>query len=163
MFDLEHGDKAREPLRQQIDPASTRKAPPLGIMHRYAPIQQARRELQSEQDRDCRKSAFPLRAKHLSHDTWRDTLAISLGETASLNATNARHPSADFTLPCFASAVPIFHEAFRSRKEPLSIRMTCPVAFAHDVFLRAVASDHRVPVVQLWEQARGLSMTRSSN
>jgi hypothetical protein len=108
VFDLEHGDKAREPLRQQIDPASTRKAPPLGIMHRDAPIQQARRELQSEQDRDCRKSAFSLRAKYFSHDTWRDTLAISLGETASLNATNARHPSADFAMPCFASALPNF-------------------------------------------------------
>jgi hypothetical protein len=134
VFDLEHGDKAREPLRQQIDPASTRKAPPLGIMHRYAPIQQARRELQSEQDRDCRKSGFSLRAKDLSHDTWRDTLAM-----------------------------PNFSRCFRSRKNPLSIRVTRRVAFAHDVFLRAVASDHRVPVVQLWEQARGLSMTRSSN
>jgi len=89
VFDLEHGDKAREPLRQQIDPASTRKAPPLGIMHRFAPIQQARRELQSEHDRDCRKSAFSLRAKHLSHDTWRDTLAMTFGETASFSGDRA--------------------------------------------------------------------------
>jgi hypothetical protein len=106
VFDLEHGDKAREPLRQQIDPAPTRKAPPLGIMHRHAPIQPARRELQSEQDRDCRQSGFSLRAKYLSHDTWRDTLAISLGETASFNAANAQHPSAG-TLR-FASAAPNF-------------------------------------------------------
>jgi hypothetical protein len=107
VFDLEHGDKARAPLRQQIDPAPTRKAPPLGIMHRHALIQQqARRELQSEQVRDCRKSAFSLRAKHLSHDTWRDTLAISLGETASFNAANAQHPSAG--TPRFAFAVPNF-------------------------------------------------------
>jgi hypothetical protein len=148
VFDLEHGDKAREPLRQQIDPASTRKAPPLGIMHRYAPIQQARRELQSEQDRDCRKSAFSLRAKYLSHDTWRDTLAISLGETASFNAANAQHPSAD-TSRCAFCCAEFFMIAFRSRKEPLSIRVTCPVAFAQDVFLRAGANDRRVPVVQL--------------
>jgi hypothetical protein len=34
------------------------------------------------------------------------------------------------------------------------MRVTYPVAFAHDVFLLANASDHRVPLVQLWEQAR---------
>jgi hypothetical protein len=106
VFDLEHGDKAREPPRQPIDPAPTRKAPPLGIMHRHAPIQPARHELQSEQDRDCSQSDFSLRAKYLSHDTWRDTLAISLGETASFNAANAQHPSAG--TPRFASAVPNF-------------------------------------------------------
>ena len=131
MFDLEHGDKAREPLRQQMDPASTRNAPPLGIMHRDSPIQQARRELQSVQDRDCRKSAFSLRAKHLSRDTWRDTLAMTSGDR-------------------------IFHDAFRSAKEPLSIGVTCPIAFAG-------VNDRRVPVVQLREQARGLPMNRSSN
>jgi len=106
VFDLEHGDKAREPPRQQIDPASTRRAPPLGIMDRHAPIQPARRELQSKQDCDYRKSAFSLRAKYLSHDTWRDTLALTLGETASFNAANAQHPSAG--TPYFASAVPNF-------------------------------------------------------
>jgi hypothetical protein len=72
VFDLEHGDKAREPLRQQIDPASTHKAPPLGIMHRHAPIQPTRHDLQSEQDRDCRKSAFSPKP---------NTLAVTLGET----------------------------------------------------------------------------------
>jgi hypothetical protein len=45
-------------------------------MHRYAAIEQARCELQSEQDRGGRKSTFSPTAKHLSHDTWRDTLAI---------------------------------------------------------------------------------------
>jgi hypothetical protein len=35
------------------------------------------------------------------------------------------------------------------RKEPLSMRVTCPVAVAHDVFLLANANDRRVPLVQL--------------
>jgi uncharacterized protein YaaR (DUF327 family) len=107
VFDLEHGDKAREPLRQQIDPAPTRKAPPLGIMHRYAAIAQARRELQSEQDRGGRKSTFSARAEHLSHDTWRDTLAIlrdtlvRRGERAA-SERRLRHTAR------FTSAVPNF-------------------------------------------------------
>jgi len=43
------------------------------------------------------------------------------------------------------------------------MRVTSPVAFAQDVLLLAGANDHRVPLAQLWEQARELSITRSSN
>jgi hypothetical protein len=71
VFDLEHGDKAREPLRQQIDPAPTRKAPSLGIMHRHAPIQQA--------DVGCNRSKIAIAASQLSL-CEPNTLAMILGE-----------------------------------------------------------------------------------
>jgi len=72
VFDLEHGDKAREPLRQQIDPASTQGASALGIMHRHAPIQQA--------DVSCNRSKIVIAASQLSL-CEPNTLAMTLGET----------------------------------------------------------------------------------
>jgi len=110
----------------------------------------------SRHDVSCNRSKIVIAASQLSlcapntlAMTLGETLlAISLGETASFNAANARHPSADTPRFAFCCAE-FFMIAFRSRKEPLSIRVTCPVAFAHDVFLRAGANDRRVPVVQL--------------
>jgi hypothetical protein len=67
-------------------------------MHRSAPIQPARHELQSEQDRDCRESAFSPRT---------NTLAVTLDETLSFSAANARH-EVDFAMPRVTSAVPNF-------------------------------------------------------
>jgi hypothetical protein len=67
-------------------------------MHRSAPIQQARRERQSEQNRDCRESAFSPRSS---------TLAVTLRETLSFSAANARH-EVDFAMPRFTSAVANF-------------------------------------------------------
>jgi hypothetical protein len=72
VFDLEHGDKAREPLRQQIDPAPTRKAPPPGITHRHAPIQKA--------DVSCNRGKIAIAASELSL-CEPNTLAMILGET----------------------------------------------------------------------------------
>jgi hypothetical protein len=135
-FDLEHGDKAREPLRQQIDPAPTRKAPPLRIMHRYAAIEQARCELQSEQDRDGRKSTFSPTAKHLSHDTWRDTLAILRDTFVQRGGRGIRSPTSPYRALHFRSAE-FFMMLSDPRQEPLSMRVTCPVAFAYDVLKRS--------------------------
>jgi hypothetical protein len=62
------------------------------------PIQQAQRELKSEQDRDCREPAFSPRP---------NTLAVILRETLSISAANAQR-EVDFAMPRFTSAAPNF-------------------------------------------------------
>jgi hypothetical protein len=71
-FDLEHGDKARQPLRQQIDPASTRGR----LRSASRIVMPPSRRL----DVNCNRSKIVVAASQLSLRE-RNTLAMTLGET----------------------------------------------------------------------------------
>jgi hypothetical protein len=71
-FDLEHGDKARQPLRQQIDPASTRSHLRSASCIIMLPS--------SGHDASCNRSKIVVAASQLSLREP-NTLAMTLGET----------------------------------------------------------------------------------
>jgi hypothetical protein len=75
-------------------------------------------------------------AKHFSYDARRETFAERGERAASERRASLR--CAEF-----------FMMLSNPRKRPLSMRVACPVAFAHNIFRLAGADNHRVPLVQL--------------